>query len=361
MLLNLLTLLLAADDTRPAVVKEMGSDYFTAGQTVSVTQPVPGDLMAAGGDVGVDANTAGDAVLAGGTVRVNGRIDHNLYLGGGRLSVNGVISRNARMAGGEIDIAPSAEITNLSVAGGQVRMLGKVTGYLQAAAERLYLNGPVAGDVEATARKIELGPLARIGGKLRYRTEDGLTVDPAAQVTGGTERLATPKAWMVPAEEARRGNWIWTMGLMLAAAALLALLPSFFADATKTLQAHVGRSALLGFVLLVCVPIAALILLITRVGAPLGLLVTGGYLALLLLGYLTTGAALGDWILHRFVAGHDRETLWRIGAAAGALLLFALVGQVPWLGGLTIFFALLAGLGALGQEIRKRVFVVGGA
>lgn len=346
---------------KESVSKEMGSDYFTAGRSVTVSKPVAGDLFAAGQDVGIDATTAGDAVVAGGSVRINGPVSQHVYAAGGRVTVNGVVKAGARIAGGDIDIAPSAELQNLTVAGGQVRINGKVTGYLQAAGGRVYVNAPVAGDVDVTANRVELGPNARITGKFRYRSREALKRDPAALVAGGTEQLATPASWTAPAEGLGRGvasvaSWIWTLGLTLVIAVLMMTLPRFFAGAIGTLERGVGVSALIGFVLLVCVPIAALLLLITGVGAPLGLLAVGAYLILLLVGYLTAGAALGDVALKRWSPAHAGDKTWRIGAAVAAVLAIALIGEVPWFGGLVVFAALLTGLGALALEMRNRLF-----
>ncbi|MFN7922270.1 MAG: hypothetical protein U0Q16_19355 [Bryobacteraceae bacterium] len=352
--------LLAAAQERESVIKEMGPDYFTAGKSVAVTKPVGGDLFAAGQDVAIDAPTAGDAVAAGGSVRINGSVEQHVYAAGGRVTVNGVAKGGARIAGGEVDIAPAAEVRNLSVAGGQVRINGAIAGYLQAAGGRVYINAPVSGDADISANRVELGPAARIGGKLRYRSREALVRDPAAVVSGSVEQLPMPAVAMTQAEGVGRAfasvaSWIWTLGLIVVIAVLIAVLPKFFAATVETLEHHLGASALTGFVLLVCVPVAALLLLITGIGAPLGFLAIGSYLALLMVGYLTASAALGDVALKRWIPAHAGEKVWRIGAAAVAMLVISVVGQVPLLGGLIVFAALLAGFGALALEMKNRL------
>lgn len=359
-LLGLILTCAALATEKESVSKEMGSDYFTAGKSVSVNKPVGGDLFAAGEDVGVDAATAGDAVVAGGSVRLNHPVEQHVYAGGGRVVLNSVVKGGARVAGGEVDVAPSAEVQNLTVAGGKVRVNGKVTGYLQAAGGHVYLNGPVTGDVDVTANRVELGPAANVSGKLRYRSREPLKRDPAARVAGGVEQLPAPARWTTQAEGVGRGvasvaSWVWTFGLMVVIAVLIALLPKFFAAAADRLEHHFGMSALTGFVLLVCVPVAALILLITGIGAPLGLLAMAAYLMLLLVGYLTASAALGDIALKRWSPSHVGVKRWRIGFAIAALLAIAILGEVPLLGGLVVFAALLTGLGAVVLEMRSRL------
>src|SRR5439155_22264791 len=113
-----------------------------------------------------------------------------VYAAGGRVSINGAVERNVRVAGGTVDISPQAQVGgNVSVAAGNVAIAGKVKGYLQVMGARVYLNGSVDGDVDATGRDIELGPSARIAGKLRYRSAEEPKRDPSAQVRGGIEAM----------------------------------------------------------------------------------------------------------------------------------------------------------------------------
>jgi hypothetical protein len=119
------------------------------------------------------------------------------------------------------------------------------------------------------------------------------------------------------------------------------------------LRERLGVSLLLGFVLLVCAPVAALLLLVTLIGIPLGLLAIALYLALLPVAYASAGIGLGEWALGRWKPAAARRFGWRAGAATIAIVLLALLGTIPWLGGLIGFAALLAGLGALLLQVRR--------
>ena len=121
---------------------------------------------------------------------------------------------------------------------------------------------------------------------------------------GGIEQLPfevrTPRA--VGRGLARLAFWIWTLGLIVVVAILLLLLPGF-GNVIGMLESRPGMSALLGFALLVCIPIASLILLITLIGAPLALLSSAANFALLLVGYLAAAGAMGDLLLKRLRHG----------------------------------------------------------
>lgn len=334
------------------IERSFGSDHFAAGNSLSISVPVAGDLIASGGKLETQADIGGDAVLAGGDVRMDGRVDANLFLIGGQLRVNGKVGRNARVGGGQIEFGPSSEVNgNLSVGGGNVSLKGRVSGYLQAGGGKVLIDGPVGGDVEARAGELILGPNARIGGKLRYASREPLQRDPAAQVQGDVERINIKGGWPVPEDVergmGRAGSWIWTLGLMVLAGVLVAVLPGFFERMTNTWRSRFPMALLLGFVLMVCLPIGAVLFMATLIGAPLGLITLTAYPILLLLGYVSSGVALGMGVATRLNQPLGQGATGRVATAVLGVLAIGLLARVPFLGGLVMFLALLTGLGAL--------------
>ncbi len=274
-------------DVRKTVERDLGPDHYVAGCPVAIDGPVAGDAFAAGCSVDIDAPIEGDALAAGGNARIGAPIGQTLYAAGGNLTVNAAIGRSARIAGGQVEIGPKARIGgNVTVGGGDVRILGAVNGYVRAAGGRVLIDGPVGGDVVATSGTLELGPNARIAGRLTYASREELARDPAAQVLGGVERLTIEGGWAEASRHRfglRGGSWVWSIGLMVIAGVLVAALPAFQSRVSDTLRTRVGLSLLLGFVALVCIPVAALVLMITIIGLPLALMTVALYLALLLL------------------------------------------------------------------------------
>lgn len=336
------------------VTVDLGQDHFAAGQNLTVGNPVGGDLLAAGRQIILDTKVGGDAAAAGGTVRLNGNISDNAYAAGGEVFVNGTISRNARLAGGTVEIAPSGRIEGgASIAAGQARVNGSIGGYLQAAGGNVFIDGPVGGDVDATGGQIELGPNARISGKLRYRSGNVLKQDSGAQVLGGIEQLPFEVRTRTGVGRgiARVFFWFWTLGLMVLVA-LLFLIPGF-RNVIGMLEARPGMSALVGFALLVCIPIASVILLFTVIGVPLAFLSMAAYFALLMVGYVAAAAAVGDLLLKRLRRGAVETFGWRILAAICGIFVIALLGRLPVLGGLILFAALIMGIGAVGLQVRR--------
>ena len=342
--------------------RTVANDLFIGGGSVHVVKPVAGDLIAAGGNVDVDAPIEGDAIAAGGNLRFNAPVGQNLYATGGRVVVDSSVGRNMRVAAGQVDITAKASIArNLTVGGGQVSVRGPVKGSVLVGGGRVLIDAVVDGDVSSTAGRISLGPNARIGGALRYRSGDVLDRDPAAQVAGAMEQMGMPVR--MPGERSRAwehhdngwgwgGVGLWTIGLVALAAALLSAWPKVMQNVANTWRYCWGWSVLWGFVALLCLLAAAILLMVTVIGMPIGLMLMLAFAALLLVGYVASGIGLGLWLLARWRAPSAQHVGWRVGASALALLLLALLAAVPWVGAWVVLLAVLAGVGAIVQQWR---------
>ena len=327
----------------------IGGDYFTAGKSATITQPIAGDVIAAGKTVDLNAAVGGDAVLAGESVRATNDISQNLYAAGRVVSVSGSISRNARLAGEEVETSPESQVLgNVSVAAKRANINGSIQGYFQAIAERVYINAPVNGDVEVTSGELELGPAALIRGHLRYDTREEIKQDPGARILGSIERAVPSESWTAFSHSnSRAGLWIWTIGLMFLAAVLVAALPRFYSGLEHTLCVKLPLTVLAGIASMIGIPVAAVFMLITLIGIPLGLLTIAAFLTLVLVGYASTSVVLGDWMLHQFRPLWSTSLVWRSMFAAAAVLLIGVLGAIPWFGGLLFIAATFVGMGAI--------------
>jgi hypothetical protein len=347
---------LAEAAAKPDVQHDMGSDHFAAGDSVRVTSPVGGDAILAGNQVEVLEEVGGDLLAAGQDIRIEKAVKDGVFAVGNRVSVDGSVARNVRAAGGTVEIGSGAKIDgNASLAGGRVRVLGPIDGYLQAAGGHVLLDAPVAGDVDVNGGDIELGPNARVGGKLRYTTGSELHRDASSQIQGGVERVDRKVLWpqWMRGRVGHRGGWGWSLGIVLLAAVLIGALPGLGRRLGDTVNSRWGWALLVGFIALVCIPALAVLLLITLVGIPLALILAAAYFLLLLLGYAATGVAVGDIALRRLAPSHTNDAGWRILSAALAMAAVSLLVRVPVLGGLVGLAALLIGIGALLLQMRR--------
>jgi cytoskeletal protein CcmA (bactofilin family) len=309
---------LAAEEQ--SVERRLGRDVFIAGAEVSVQKDVAGDLLAAGGRVHVDAR----------------------------------VERNARIAGGQVLLAPDGRIAGgASMAGGEVRIEGAIDGYLQAAGGRVFVDGTVGGDLEVAAGALEVGPNARIGGRLRYASRSELRLDPAAEVKGGVVRFMPPERFRIPEGTFTVLGWVWSTGLIVLAAVLAALLPAFYAGVGATVRARWARALLVGLIALFAIPVGIALAVASIIGVPLALAAIALYFGLLLVGYVSSGVALGELARQRL--SPNARTGGRVLAAVLGMLAVTLLARVPVFGFVFVLLALLLGLGALLMQLRARM------
>ncbi len=275
-------------------------------------------------------------LVAGGNVDINEPIDGNLYVAGGNVSITAPVSGNVRIAGGDISVTGNVG-GKLAVAGGHVK-----------------LDGPVAGNATVSGGTLDLGPNARISGKLAFNGGH-LDQDPAAQVVGGVVRSSRHRhEW--DGEERGHGiaRAIWTVGLMLLAGIIAGALPGPVRRMQEELRTQPWLATLFGIVALTCIPIAAVIVMITIIGIPLGLLAILGYAALILVGYVASSVVVSGLLLDRYKSEVASQTAWRVGAAVLAMLLISTAAHVPFVGHFIGLVALVIGVGAIVGAIMHR-------
>ena len=325
---------------------------FTLGLATARAETAEGDLVTFAAEVQVTSPVGGKAVLAGGNVRVAERVEGDLFAAGGNVTIAAAVGGHARVAGGNVELASSGSVEkDLSIAGGDVEIHGPVGGSVHVGAGIVLLDSAVAGDVRAASGDLRLGPNARIAGRLVNRGAH-VSRDPAAVVEGGVVERPREARYREHVGVGRKGGgWWWTLGLVALAALLAAAFPREVQRVSGALRAHPGVALFAGFVALICVPFAALILGITIIGLPVALVVLLLYGVLLLVGYAAAGVMLGDAALQRWLAPHAAHLGYRIGAATLAMLALALVAKLPVLGAFAVLAAILFGMGAIVMSI----------
>lgn len=333
------------------VIREpVAGNLYLAGGTVDVRGEVEKDLVAAGGTITVERRVKGDVIVAGGAVDLRAPVLDDVRAAGGMVTVEGDVGGDLIVAGGRIDLTPATRVGGRTwLSGGSVHVAGRLDRELKVAARRIVVSGQVDGDVRLVGKDIAVRPSARIRGTLTYTSPYEAKIAPGAQIGGGVTRARSelvegaPLASRVAAALLRLAM---LLGLIVAGCVLVLLFPDFTASAAETIRSDPWKSLGLGVALLVAAPVAAVLLLITVVGIPLGLTVLALYGVALLVAYLVTAFFLGDLAgrLRRRErsSSHGRQIRLLIAALIG----LGLLELIPTTGAISALLALVFGLGA---------------
>jgi cytoskeletal protein CcmA (bactofilin family) len=337
----------SADDTARASV---GDSRLSAGDAVTLDEYVPGNVYFAGGRINLDDRVGGSAFLTGGEVDVTGSVGRNLYAAGGDLRIEGDVEGTVRAAGGKVRVPRGARLHNdVSLAGGSVEVEGDVGEDLEVYGESIVINGVIGGDLRIAGEDIRIGPDTRVAGRLEYKSGGTFVIDPKAQVAKGiAERDARDHGWLrkVGRGASYAGRAMFSFGVVLLGALMLLGLPAFSREAAATIRREWWQSAGVGCVMLIGVPFAAVILMITVIGIPLALMMIFGYVVLLMLGYVIAALFVGDLALERLGGERIKSLGWRVLFLLLALITLSIVRHLPLIGGLAVALLFIAGIGA---------------
>jgi cytoskeletal protein CcmA (bactofilin family) len=330
---------------------------FRAGGEIRVEDGVDGDLWAAGGSLSVGGLVAGNVTAATGDCTTSGNITGSLRLAAGTTTVQGRVGRNLTFAGGRLNLTGGSLVEGDLTAGvGELLVGGEVEGALRAAARRVVVSGTVQGPALVTAAKLEILPGARLEGGLTFRGPGEPLIHPGAFVA----RNAAPPVWLegFPRRMIRIlavALSLLVVGPLFLGALLLLVAPGYCQVTVQNLLAHPLPSIGLGMAFLLATPVVALLLVVTLVGAPLGLILLAAYPLALLTGLLLGLFATGEGIL-RLAGRPGGTTRGRLVADfALGLSTVALAGITP-LAGPLLTVVVAAGLGAvvLGLHLRRK-------
>lgn len=337
-----------------SIAQQFGSDYVGAGGMVNITEPIEGDALLAGGRVAIATEVQGDLVVAGGEVSLGGAVGDDLYGAGGNVQLDSIVSGKVRLAGGDVTVGPATVVAgNVNLTGGRVQFDGNTHQDLHASGGSVRINGEVHGDAMVRAEELVVGPETRIGGRLVFRGPSEPEIADGAVIVGGVdfERKSVRGVFNDTPGRARDavlgvGSLLSFIGLFLAAALFLAMFPNFATSAAAVVGRKPMQSLGLGLAFVACVPFLGIVLLITVIGIPLALLLIPIYVLLLFLGWATVALFVAQRGLETLRPGRPATMAARLLALFLALVALWLLRQIPLVGGLVAFIALLAGIGA---------------
>ncbi len=325
-------------------------NIYSAGPAVAITEDAPNDIVAAGGDVSISGSAANEVLAAGGSLVLSGKTGGDARLAGGSVTVAGSIGGEAVLAGGKLHLLPRAAIgSGLIAAGGDVTIEGSVKGGARLFAGTVTINGTISGDVYIKADRVVIGRNAKLGGDLRYEAPREASIAQGAEIAG--QKLFTQAEYEQPRKRLMAflgALWIVKLLAIVAAALVIYLLvPEQTTDVTGLALERFGHELLVGFIVFVALPAAALALFITVLGWFLGLMLASLYIVFLLLssvfGALTFTRLAARSLLKR------PQLSWPL--ILGGVLVYQVLGLIPFLGSLFKLVFFLAALGALSHSV----------
>lgn len=333
------------DNTHIGPDETVNDDLYITGQTIVIEGTVNGDVYAAGKTVTVKGTINGDLIAVGQTVLVEGTVKQHVRVAGQTVQLlSATVGSGLSAAGQTVTMDSATSIDGgVQVAGQSVQLDGKVARGVMAGGETVAINGSVGRDIHAAVTTLSFGGKATVDGRVMYRSGNDARIASGAHIQGGTSRQAPPVRSRRDDQSGRIVFGLaWLLASFVTGALIIRLLPGPVAAAASTATRKPLQAVGLGLVALIVALPAVVLLGITIVGLPLALMLLVAFFVSLYLSHLVAALALGQWLV-KMGAMHQSPYF----ALIIGLVVLAIVGLVPLLGGVVGFAALLLGLGTI--------------
>lgn len=329
--------------------RTVDSDYFAWGQKVTISGTVNGDTYVGGGNVLVDGTVNGDLFVAGGSVNVRGNILKDLRVAGGQVSIAGKIDGNITALGGNVDVQDSAKVAgSITSAGGEIRIFSPIGKGATLAGGNVTVGSPINGDILAAVGSLSLTANSQAQ-NITYYSSKKADIQNGAQIKGQITQKLPPKAQEKEkaAKKFMTGERI-TFAVISFVSSLIVgylftkFLPNFTNSAASRLRKNPFGMFLTGFLALIFIPILSIIIMVTVVGIPIGILLLVGYAISLYLSKLFVAVTVGKLILSR-----DKRSDDLFLSLVAGMIVYLILTLIPVIGALVTFLTLTTGFGTI--------------
>jgi len=337
----------------------VNDDLYVAAETITISGTINGDLWAAGSTITVNGVVNGSIMAAGRTVNINGDISHAVRAAGETININGNVSGDVMVAGGDVNVASTAKIGgDLLFGAGIARIDGLIEGDIKGGGSEVTISNGVKGNIALKVESLTILPTANIQGDLTYTCEEEADIQSGAQIGGMTthnlpevkEKRAKPFPFVL--FSGIGGKVTGFLMALIAGLVIILLAPRRLTSIAESIRSRPGASAGWGALILFVTPIAAIIVCITIIGIPVGLIALALWGIAIYLAQIPVGLFIGRWIIGRFRGVEGKAIM--VGALALGLVILKLLRLIPYLGFFIGLAVILFGLGAVVVSERGR-------
>ena len=267
-------------------------DLWRTDESVYLLEPIDGDAILMGETITLKGDISGDVLALGRDITISAYVAKDIRVAAERVVIEGVVLGNVMVLAGEVILASGSDISgNVYLMSEEVDVRGVVRGNLRSWSNEMRLLGTAQGTVDAgEVSGLTFGEDAAVFGDVRYSAESPFAIS-EERVQGIVQFKPigedTDRWW-------RKINWLWEMVWMFGRIALSLVFIHFFTPQIKKAMIRMVErplhATLLGAVFLFIIPIAAVLLMVTLVGAPLGLVVLALWLLMLYLAPVLTAS-----------------------------------------------------------------------
>ena len=316
---------------------EVTGDLIVFAQTIEITGSVRGDVYSFGRTIETDGEVGGGFAGFGQMIRIGDTIGQSVY---GFAQT----FRSGRDAAIEGDLFAFGEDINV---GGSIARNATVF------SNTFTLSGEVRRDVTFGGRMAAVQSSASIGGDLDVGLPDGDNLELDSSATVGGETIVDVQE---PSREEDEILSVWTIALTalwLAAAFLSGMLLLWALPALRRVPLEnlggILASAGVGFLIITALPVLSVVLAVTIIGLPAGLVIA----AVWALGLYVSKIVVAHFLGHTLLRPKQQGPRSLVLPLLLGLVLVLVAVSLPYVGWVINLLLVVLGLGAIGQALYR--------
>jgi len=338
----------------------VNDDLYIAGGDIIIDGTVNGDVFAVGRSITINGRVDGGVSFVGQTAVINGEITKGLRFGGQSIIVSGRIGRDLIVGSAQLSVSSTGRIDGGLVFGtGTAKVDGSIGSSILGAGGEVTLSNYVGGDIILSVDKLTITSNADIQGNIKYTSPNEAKIQSGARISGDISHLIPERP--DEKEVAKKGILAGIAGaivwkilsyvMILIIGIILILIAKKKITLMQTaIQKSPWQTLGWGALILIATPIAAIIVMITVIGLPLGIISLVIWGIALYLSQIPVALLLG-----RLIIWQNREldsTGMMIGGLALGLLVLFILQLIPIIGWIFGLLVMVFGLGTLITSVR---------
>ncbi|MFZ2252973.1 MAG: hypothetical protein WAW13_02225 [Minisyncoccia bacterium] len=325
-------------------------DFYGFAPTVTISGPAENDVLIGGGTVTINAPVTEDLTVMGGVVQVHGDVGGDLRIVGGEVTLAKAVKGDVVVVGGTLTVLSTASIEgDVLFMGGSLVVEGAVMGGIHANAETVRINSEIGGDVSLRVKtSFTAGDNANMLGNVQYESVAEIVRAQDATIVGTVRRIET----------------VQEVGINIFKQLILDIVLMFFAVLTVylTLRKYVeqvvgismrapGVSGLVGLGMFILLPFVSMLLLVSVLGSPIGVILFALYVILSIFAVLGAAILCGVYVQKLLM----KKSNVSFSTVILGLVSFCLLMFVPVIGWFVIFGLVMVVLGGLSTALYQAI------
>ncbi|MEG0856635.1 MAG: hypothetical protein RSG52_09145 [Terrisporobacter sp.] len=316
---------------------DSASNYIGFNGEINITKEVLGDIYSSGNNIIIEENVGGDVIAGGETIDIKSeKVNGNIRTLSRILNINSKNIKNITSGAQKINIGKNTSAKGLYLSGEEINFKGSCEGFY-ATGGTIIINGKVNGDVNVTCNEFIIADNGDITGKIKVKANKDPVVNSKVTVDDiDFTKINNEKTQNQISTFLGVGTVISLLASMLVGLVVYLIFKKFFINSDLIIRKEPLHIVLGGIASFILTPLVSMLLFITIIGLPLGIISLISYFIIVYLSPVISGIILGRLALK------DKNPYLQV--IVGILLIRAL-SLMPYLG---TFIWVLSGMLSLG-------------